>query len=467
MTNLIAEKFSQDPKLKQSLSQLLATLKENQSQFNGVKKADLERQKSYDENLKDFSQLRSGNLFYPYLGSGIGNGVFVELLDGSVKYDFIIGIGVHLLGHSHPKVVEACLKSALEDCVMFGHLQQNASSYEFSKLLLGAANAKGSKLAHCFLSSTGVMADENAMKIAFQKHYPKHRILAFEKCFMGRTLALSQITDKPSFREGLPLNYKVDYIPFYDESRPQESTAESLAALKKHLSRYPNQHALMAFELVQGESGFNPGTREFFTTLMDELKKNDIAILIDEVQTFGRTSELFAFQHFGLDSYVDLVTVGKASQVCATLFTENYKPRPGLLSQTFLGSASALAAGQVIIKELLSGGFFGKDGRNLRTHAYFKKKLEMLAQKHAGLIKGPYGIGGMVAFTPLGGDHTKVTKFVHALFHNGVMGFTAGANPTRARFLLPVATVEEKHIDEVCDIIEQTLLTIIKEEKAA
>ena len=467
MPQLIAENLFRDPQTTAALQQLAHSLKQHQGQITTIKKADPDRQKSYAATISEFSQLRSGNLFYPYIGSGIGNGVFVELLDGSIKYDFIIGIGVHLLGHSHPKIVEACLKTALENTVMLGHLQQNASSHEFSKLLLGAANAKGSKLAHCFLSSTGVMADENAIKIAFQKNHPRHRILAFEKCFMGRTLALSQITDKPGFREGLPLNYKIDYIPFYDELRPQESTAEALAALKKHIVRYPDQHALMAFELVQGESGFNPGSREFFTALMDELKKNDIAILVDEVQTFGRSSQLFAFQHFGLDSYVDLVTVGKASQVCATLFTESYKPKPGLLSQTFIASASAIAAGQVIVQELLSGGYFGANGRNLRLHAHFKKKLEELAKKHPALIKGPYGIGGMVAFTPFGGDNAKVTKFVHALFQNGVMGFVAGANPTRARFLLPVGAVQEHHIDEVTTIIEQTLLALAKEEKAA
>lgn len=463
MTILIAEKFLQDPKVKQALDQLLSTLKQHQARLTGVKMADPERQKSFEETIRDFSQIRSGNLFYPYIGSGIGNGVFVELLDGSIKYDFIIGIGVHILGHAHPKVVEACLKTALENTVMFGHLQQNVSSYEFSKLLLGAANAKGSKLTHCFLSSTGVMADENAMKIAFQKHYPRHRILAFEKCFMGRTLALSQVTDKPGFREGLPLNYKIDYIPFYDESRPQDSTAEALTVLKKHIGRYPSQHALMAFELVQGESGFNPGTREFFTTLMDELKKNDIAILVDEVQTFGRTSELFAFQHFGLDSYVDLVTVGKASQVCATLFTENYKPRPGLLSQTFTSSATAIASGEAIIRELLNGGYYGADGKNTRLFNSCKNRLEELEKKHPGHFRGPYGIGAMIAFTPFGGNYSQVTKFVHALFHNGVMGFTAGANPTRARFLLPAGAVEEKHLDEVFKIIEKTLLQLAKE----
>lgn len=463
MQELIADGFTRDLKVEESIQNLLEALKNHKSKLTDVKPSQGERQKSYEDFIRDFSQVRGGNLFYPYVGSGIGNGVFVELLDGSVKYDFIIGIGVHLLGHSHSKVVEACLRASLEDSVMFGHLQQNAATARFSKKLLNAANAKGAKFAHCFLSSTGVMADENAFKVAFQKKFPRDRVLAFEKCFMGRTLALSQVTDKPAFRDGLPVNVKVDYVPYFDPSKPAESTDKALYTLKKHLSRYPNQHALMAFELIQGEGGFNQGTREFFVMLMEKLKKNDVAVLVDEVQTFGRTTELFAFQLFGLDALVDLVAVGKASQVCATLFTEEFKPRPGLLSQTFISSASAVAAGEVVLDELLKGNYYGAHGKNQRIFDYISKKLSEVESRHPGLCVGPYGTGGMVAFTPFGGDQAKVTKFIHALFNNGVMGFVAGSNPTRARFLLPVGAVENRHIDAAIQIVEDTLLEVARE----
>jgi len=51
-------------------------------------------------------------------------------------------------------------------------------------------------------------------------------------------------------------------------------------------------------------------------------------VVADEVQTFGRTTRLFAFQHFGLESLIDIVTVGKMLQVCATLFTRPCTPAP-------------------------------------------------------------------------------------------------------------------------------------------
>ena len=65
------------------------------------------------------------------------------------------------------------------------------------------------------------MANENALKAAFQKRFPANRVLAFEHGFAGRTLALSQVTDKPAYRKGLPETLAVDHIPFFDPARPQ------------------------------------------------------------------------------------------------------------------------------------------------------------------------------------------------------------------------------------------------------
>lgn len=457
MKTTIAERFFNDARVLKAQADLAALLAEYSRQLTGPKSPDAELNPAYENELKAFAHLRGGALFFPYFGSGLGNGALVELDDGSVKYDFINGIGVHHFGHSHPKIAAACLQAALSDTVMQGNLQQNAESLRFGELLLDAAKAKGAKLAHCFITSTGVMAGENALKIAFQKKHPAKRLLAFEGCFMGRTLAMSQFTDKAAYREGLPINYQIDYVPFFDYRRPKESTDAALAVLRKHLHRYPKEYAAMSFELILGEGGFYPAEREFHAALMDELKKYDVAVLVDEVQTFARTSELFAFQHFGLDAYVDAVWVGKASQACATLFSEEFKPRAGLLSQTYTASTAAIAAGRAIVDELVNGGYFGAYGRIMRLHAHFKERLEAIAKRHPDKMSGPYGVGAMVGFTPLGGVAEKVTKFVHKLFDNGVMGFTAGAGPARARFLLPVGAVTEADIDAVAAIVEKTL----------
>ncbi|MBA3815768.1 MAG: aminotransferase class III-fold pyridoxal phosphate-dependent enzyme [Parachlamydiaceae bacterium] len=449
---LIAEELRNDLRVIEAKRLLIAAVKAHQAKITGVCPPIPSLQQSYEDLLLTFAQFRGAKLWFPFLGSGIGKGTLVELADGSIKYDFIGGIGVHYWGHSHEDLIASSIDAALSDTIMQGNLQQNIDSVGLSALLVQA-----SKLDHCFLTSSGAMANENALKIAFQKKFPAQRILAFERCFVGRTLAVSQITDKAAYREGLPSNVLVDYIPYFNVLHPEESTANAINALKKLLHRYPKEYAVMCFEFVQGEGGFHQGTSAFFKAIMSILKDNNIAIFADEVQTFGRLPELFAFQYYGLEEFIDIVTIGKLSQVCATLFRENYKPRPGLLSQTFTSSTSAIKASQVIIKNLIHGNYYGPQGKIQQINNYFTVHLERLSKKHPELIRGPFGIGCMIAFTPYDGEYLNVTDFVYRLFEAGVLSFIAGENPTRVRFLVPAGAVTNEDIDHVVNIIEKTL----------
>ena len=454
--SLIAEQFKNDPRIQEAKKLILDSLKDHQKKITQVRAPIKELELTYETLLNKFMEYRGGKLYFPYIGSGMGNGSLVELLDGSVKYDMISGIGSHFWGHHHPDIVEASLDASISNTVMQGHLQQNIDSLDLSHTLIQA-----SKLDHCFLTSSGAMANENALKIAFQNKHPAHRILAFEKCFMGRTLTMSQITDKPAYREGLPLNIQVDYIPFYQWERPKESTEQAITTLKQLLARYPKKYAAMCFELVQGENGFYPGNRDFFIAIMKILKEQGIAVIIDEVQTFGRTSALFAYQHFNLEEFVDIVTIGKLSQVCATLFRKEFKTRPGLLSQTFTSSTAAIRVGQFIIKSLINDHYYGSDGKIAHIHTRFTHNLKEIEKRHPQLIRGPYGIGAMIAFTPLDGEFDTVTRFIHKLFHAGVISFFAGNKPTRARFLLPIGALTPHDIDQVTAIVEQALVESI------
>ena len=303
------------------------------------------------------------------------------------------------------------------------------------------------------------MANENALKILFQKRFPASRVLAFQHCFAGRTLALSQVTDKPAYRQGLPATLAVDYVPFFDALRPKESTAEAVASLENHLRLHPGDHACMIFELIQGEgAGYLPGDADFFRALMQILKKSGVSILMDEIQTFGRTSEFFAFQHFGLDEFVDAVTLGKLSQACATLVRAEFNPKPGLVSQTFTAPTVSIHAARVILRHMQEQNFLGPEGKIMRLSRHFTQKLEDLARRHPSLAAGPFGLGGMLAFTPLGGKTEWVTLFLHKLFDAGVIGFIAGESPARARFLLPVGSTEPSDIDAAFPILERVLL---------
>lgn len=444
--------ITKDPRVAEAKKLLLEAIDERKEKITAIRPPDKELQSSYKKALEQFGQNRGGPLWFPFLGSGIGNGPFVQLLDGSVKYDFISGIGVHHFGHSHPALIESSIDAAISDTIMQGHLQQNADQMELVNLLV-----RESGLDHCFLSTTGAMANENGLKIAMQKNSPANRILAFEKAFCGRTWAMAQITEKNDVRDGLPVNIAVDYLPFFNPDNPEGSICLAVASLKKYLKRYPGQHALMICELIQGEGGFYPGSREFFIEIMAILKKHGIAILIDEVQTFGRTSRLFAFQHYGLEEYADIVTIGKLSQVCATLYKTEYKPRPGLLSQTFTSSTQAIHAANAMIRLMKEENFFGENGKNNQIHRKFVENFEIIRKKDSTLLSGPYGMGAMIAFTPLDGEAKRVKEFVDKLYHAGVLSFICGKQPTRTRFLVPAGAVSDRDIDNVCKIVEETL----------
>src|SRR5690554_1605060 len=458
MSKTVAQAFFTDPRLEEAKRLIKEALKEHKSHITGVKPPVSGLTDHYDNLLKKVAEYRGGALFYNYLGSGIGNGPLVELADGSVKYDFITGIGVHYMGHSHEGVIDATLDGALSNTVMNGHLQQNDNTAELLELISKAATKNGANVKNVFLSTSGAMANDNAFKIIFQKRSPASRFFAFERCFSGRTLGMAWVTDKAAYRAGLPKTLDVDYIPFYDENDHQGSIDRAVKVMKNQLKRFPGQYAGFIMELIQGENGSWVGNTEYFEALIAVCKENNISLLVDEVQTFARTTELFAFQHFKLDKYVDVVTVGKNSQVCATLYSDDHKPKPGLLSQTFTGSSSQIAASQFIISEIINGGYLGENGKIMKLHARFKSNLEAISKKMPKKLTGPYGLGAMVAMTVFGGDEAKTKDFTYKLFNNGVMSFQAGAAPTsRVRFLMPILAVEEHHIDEVCAIIEKTL----------
>jgi acetylornithine aminotransferase len=458
MTKTIGENFFLDPRLKEAKKLIQEALKEHQKNITGVKAPNPELKESYDQLLKKMADYRGGALFYNYLGTGIGHGPFVELADGSVKYDFITGIGVHYMGHSHPGVIEAQINGAISNTVMNGHLQQNTDTAKLLELISKEACKYGAEVKNVFLSTSGAMANENGFKMIFQKRYPAARFFSFEKCFSGRTLGMAWVTDKAAYRQGLPKTLDVDYIPFYCESDHEGSIKIAVNAMKKAIHRFPGQHAGFVMELIQGENGSWVGNTEYFEALIKVCQENNISVFIDEVQSFGRTHELFAFQHFKLDKHADIVAIGKNSQVCATLFKDDHKPKPGLMSQTFTGSSSQISAAHYVINEIVTGGYLGKEGKIEKLHQHFKSHLERLAQKYPEKISGPFGIGAMVAMTVFGGDEAKSKNFTIKLFENGVLSFMAGASPTRVRFLMPVMAVENKHIDEVCAIIEKTLV---------
>ena len=446
-----------DPRVQEARSLLLEALESHRSKITEVRPPNPGLAEAYKSELERLAKARGGATYFPYISSGMGNGPLIELGDGSVKLDFIVGIGVHGMGHSNPQMLSASIDAALEDTVMQGNLQHDSASLWMCEKLIAFSRLQGAKLDHCLLSTSGAMANENSLKIAFHNRAPASRVICIDNCFAGRSIALASLTDRPAYRTGVPKALDVDYLPMFHPSDPQGTTQGAIRTLRQLLDRYPKQHACLWLELVAGEGGYYPGTPEYFETLCQICHDHNILVIFDEVQTFSRLSRPFAFQHFGLDRFADIVTLGKITQVCATLYGETLKPKGPLLSQTFTAATAAIRCGLAVLEHLEKSNCFGDDGWNMQRHRYFRSKLEAFASKYPGKLSGPYGEGMMIAFTPGDGTYETATKMLGKLYELGLMGFVAGSNPTRLRFLPPPGVTTNDHIDMACKIIETAL----------
>jgi 4-aminobutyrate aminotransferase-like enzyme len=447
------------PEIQEHFNKLFSAILTEQQKFDHIKSADQDKKELLSTKLKEYEQLKGRGFFYAFMASGKGHGPFVEMIDGSIKYDLINGIGVNLLGHSHPIYIKANLEAATSDTMMAGNLLSYQEPYELSKVLLDSV--KNSRLKHFWFSCSGSFAGDTALKILWQKKAPNYRLIAFQKSFAGRSIAMQDVTYNPAYREDMPSSIQVDHVPHFDYKDPENSLENTLHALDELIKKNGQTYCALTIELIQGEAGFIFGTKEYYEGVFSWAKKHGIYIWVDEVQSFARTHQLFAFQMFGLDEYVDVVTVGKVLQACGTFYTEELNPKPGLIAGTFNGSVASMNAGKASVRYLTEGNFYGENGRIHEIEKKFKSQFAKLAN---GSCKGkiPYygGVGTMLSFEVGDASVDTTNKFMKKLFENGIITFSAGKLPTRVRFLLPLALLDE-HIQEIFLILEKTILEII------
>lgn len=452
-----ADALRSDPRVAQAKRLLSEAVAEHSAALQAVRPPTAGLTEPYQAMLDRLAVARGGKPIWPYLSSGLGNGPWVELADGSVKLDFISGIGVHGAGHSDPRLLNAAIDGALEDTVMQGNLQQHPPSLTMCERLLRLATQSGAPLAHCLLTTSGAMANENALKLALHAAAPAQRIIAFDNAFAGRSLATAALTDRPQYRQGLPITLDVDYLPYLDPHDPAGSQRRAVETLHRLLRRHPGRYAAFWAEAVAGEGGYYAGSHDFFVALCRPLREAGVPIIFDEVQTFSRLSRPFAFQHYGLDEWIDIATVGKITQVCATLYRESFKPQGPILSQTFTGSSSSIAAGLAMLSALEQAECYGDHGANQRRHAYFAAQLARLAEKYPGWVRGPFGVGMMIAFTPGDGSPEAAKWVMETMYAAGLLGFVCGADPARIRFLPPPVITTEAHIDLAIEILDAVI----------
>lgn len=455
MSSLVGQQIQKSEKINNLIQDLVSEVAQLNSQLHGIQPAKDEFKASAQEKINSIGLTRGRPLHYPYIGSGAGRGPYVELEDGSIKLDLINGIGIHLMGHAHPRVMTAAVRGSLSDIVTQGNLQPNNEYRRFTEKMVQIAG-RNSRMKYAWISTCGTMANENALKLSRQKNTPARMLLSFKDAFAGRSTMMAELTDNPAYKQGLPDYNEVLRVPFFDKRDPK-SGEKALNAIKEHVAKHEGNISVFCFEPMLGEGGYQAAPREFFVPLLDFCKSKNIAIWADEVQTFSRTGQYFAFETLNLGQYIDICSIAKTAQVGATLYTEEYNPKPGLISGTFSGSTPSLSVG-IEMLEMLSEGYLGPQGRIQQIHDRFISGLNKLNEGSCkGLASDAGGMGLMVAFTPHDGKKESANTFLNKLFANGVIGFPCGKDPVRARFLIP-AIIQDADIDIALSLIEKTLL---------
>lgn len=312
-----------------------------------------------------------------------GRGMLVWDNDGKEYLDFVAGIAVCSLGHSHPRVVEAIQKQA-ETLMHVSNLYYIEPQARFAKLLVDHSFAD-----KVFFCNSGAEANEGAIKLA--RKYSRERmgagkdeIIAMEESFHGRTLAAITATGQPKYQAGfdpLPAGFK--HVPFNDVQALEEAVTERTCAI--------------LVEPIQGEGGIRIPSADYLREVRRICDKRSLLMILDEVQVgIGRTGSLFAYEHDGVKP--DIMTLAKAlgngfplgallaTDAVASVFV------PGTHASTFGGNPLAMAAGLATLETIFEEGVL-ENCRNMGD--YFIRKLKSLQKKY-DFVKEVRGRGLMI-----------------------------------------------------------------------
>ena len=142
----------------------------------------------------------------------------------------------------------------------------------------------------------------------------------FAGSFHGRThLTMAMTTSKTIYRAGhAPLPSGIFVAPFPDPLAADEDAevADALRGLDHLLATMtaPAETAAMILEPVLGEGGYAPAPAAFLDGVVERCRAHGILFVADEVQSgFGRTGEMFAVDHHGIEPDVICMAKGIAS----------------------------------------------------------------------------------------------------------------------------------------------------------
>jgi len=266
-----------------------------------------------------------------------GRGCWVWDTDGKKYLDGLGGIAVNTLGHAHPELVPA-----LQDQI--GKLIHSSNYYQVPlQEKLAAKLTELSGLTNVFFCSTGLEANEAALKIArkygHDKGVERPEIIVYEKAFHGRSIATLSATGNPKVQAGFgPLVEGFVRVPLND-----------VAAIEAAAGSHPNVVAVF-LEVIQGEGGIHPATTDYLQAVRRICDERGWLLMLDEVQCgMGRTGKWFAHQWAGIQPDVMPLAKGLGSGVPVGAVVCGPKAAtvlgPGNHGTTFGGNPLAMRAG--------------------------------------------------------------------------------------------------------------------------
>lgn len=313
---------------------------------------------------------------------------------GNKYIDFFAGVSVMNCGHCNKEILDATINQMKE-------LQHTTIIYlteQMVNLAEKLANFMPGNISRSFFCCTGSEANEGAMLLA-RLYTGKNEFIALENGLHGRTYLTMSATAIPMWRADPDLSSSVHFAKnVYSRDNDIEIAAkDSLKSIEEIInSRGAENIAALIVEPIQGNGGIITPPLWYFKELKHILEKNNILLIVDEVQTgFARTGKMFAIENYGV--VPDIITVAKAlgngmpiSAFCtnddiAKAFT---KPSASTLGGNPVSSATAMA-----VLDYIKNNDLCKKAEKLGN--ILKSKLEDLKYKHP-IIKDVRGIGLML-----------------------------------------------------------------------
>ncbi|HVP53714.1 MAG TPA: aspartate aminotransferase family protein [Candidatus Eisenbacteria bacterium] len=376
-----------------------------------------------------------------------GKGVYLYDVDGRRYLDFLSGLGVNALGHSHPRIVKVIREQAAK-VIHLSNLYYNEYQGQLAEKL-----CQKSGLDRAFFTNSGTEAIEGALKLVRAAGHAtagpdKMVILALENSFHGRTMGALALTAQDKYRKGFdPMLEGVRFVPRNDIDALRAAMDDNVCGI--------------VLEPIQGEGGIYETSPEFLRACRQLADQHHAALVFDEIQCgMGRTGRLFAFEHFGV--IPDVVCIAKPMAagfpMGAFLSTDRLAQHitPGRHGTTFGGGPLACRIALEYLAVL--------DDENLlervrRVGAYLAGKLQELAGKYS-IATEARGVGMIQALQlTVPGKPILEGAMADGLLFNITQD-------TVVRFLPPFL-LEEKHVDAGIRILKRHLTAAQKAAKQA